>query len=79
LIQTRAPLNHTRAAACLPDGYQVHAYIAICMKRHPEVPEWEEIAAVACGVQNMALQVSWSCVLRFEICLDLYTVPPGAL
>jgi nitroreductase len=34
---------------------QVHCYIAICMKRHEEVPEWEEIAAVACAVQNMAL------------------------
>jgi len=29
--------------------------IAICMKRDPakRVPEWEEIAAVACAVQNM--------------------------
>lgn len=34
---------------------QVHCFIAICMKRHEEVPEWEEVAAVACGVQNMAL------------------------
>ena len=31
--------------------------IAICMQRDPEerVPEWEEIAAVACAVQNMWL------------------------
>jgi nitroreductase len=31
--------------------------IAICMKRDPEkrVPEWEEMAAVACAVQNMWL------------------------
>jgi nitroreductase len=31
--------------------------IAICMKRDPDesVPEWEEIAAVACAVQNMWL------------------------
>lgn len=31
--------------------------IAICMQRDPEerVPEWEEIAAVACSVQNMWL------------------------
>lgn len=31
--------------------------IAICMKRDPSesVPEWEEIAAVACAVQNMWL------------------------
>ncbi|WP_235298314.1 nitroreductase family protein [Portibacter marinus] len=33
------------------------AVIAICMKRDPNesVPEWEEIAAVACAVQNMWL------------------------
>jgi len=31
--------------------------IAVCMKRDPEdrLPEWEEIAAVACAVQNMWL------------------------
>lgn len=31
--------------------------IAICMQREPEesLPEWEEIAAVACAVQNMWL------------------------
>lgn len=31
--------------------------IAICMKRDPEerVPEWEELASVACAVQNMWL------------------------
>jgi nitroreductase len=29
--------------------------IAICMKRHEELPEWEEIAAVAMAVQNMWL------------------------
>lgn len=31
--------------------------IAICMKRDPaeRVPEWEEVAAVACAVQNMWL------------------------
>lgn len=37
------------------DWPKVHCYIAICLKRHQEVPEWEEIAAVACAVQNMAL------------------------
>lgn len=33
------------------------AVIAICMQRDPDnrVPEWEEIAAVACAVQNMWL------------------------
>lgn len=33
------------------------AVIAICMQRDPEaqVPEWEEIAAVGCAVQNMWL------------------------
>lgn len=29
--------------------------IAICMQRNEIVPEWEEIAAVACAVQNMWL------------------------
>lgn len=31
--------------------------IAICMQRDPEerIPEWEEIAAVSCAVQNMML------------------------
>ena len=29
--------------------------IAICMERHETLPEWEEIAAVACAVQNMWL------------------------
>lgn len=32
--------------------------VAIGMKRHPEVPEMEEIAAVACAVQNMYLTVT---------------------
>jgi hypothetical protein len=39
----------------LTNAVQVQCYIAICLKRHEEVPEWEEIAAVACAVQNMAL------------------------
>lgn len=36
---------------------QCGCVIAICMKRDPtgSVPEWEEIAAVACAVQNMWL------------------------
>ncbi len=36
---------------------QSGAVIAICMQRDPEerVPEWEEIAAVSCAVQNMWL------------------------
>lgn len=36
---------------------QSAAVIAICMQRDPDkrVPEWEEIAAVACAVQNMWL------------------------
>ncbi len=40
--------NNPLKAACI---------IAICMKRDKEerVPEWEEIAAVACSVQNMYL------------------------
>ena len=40
--------NNLLKAACI---------IAICMKRDEEerIPEWEEIAAVACAVQNMYL------------------------
>ncbi len=36
---------------------QSSCVIAICMQRDPEnrLPEWEEIAAVACAVQNMWL------------------------
>lgn len=34
----------------------VAAFIAVCMKRHADqVPEWEEVAAVSCAVQNMWL------------------------
>ena len=38
---------------------QSGAVIAICMQRDPEerVPEWEEIASVACAVQNMWLSL----------------------
>lgn len=36
---------------------QVHCYIALCMKRHDTVPEWEEMCALAGAVQNMQLQV----------------------
>ena len=32
--------------------------IALCMKRHASVPEVEEIAAVACAVQNIYLSVT---------------------
>ena len=34
------------------------AVIAICMKRHEVVPEWEEIASVAMSVQNIWLVCS---------------------
>ncbi|MEM6320735.1 MAG: nitroreductase [Bacteroidota bacterium] len=36
------------------------AIIAICMQRDPKasIPEWEEVAAVACAVQNMWLTAS---------------------
>ena len=32
--------------------------IAICMKPDPSLPEWEELAATACAVQNMWLSCS---------------------
>ena len=35
---------------------QADCIIAICVKLHPDkLPEWEELAATACAVQNMAL------------------------
>lgn len=35
---------------------QSHTVLAICIKTHPEnIPEWEEVAAVAMAVQNMWL------------------------
>ncbi len=36
---------------------QANVIIAICMQRDPEerIPEWEEMAATACAVQNMQL------------------------
>lgn len=39
---------------------QSDCIIAICMQRDPEerVPEWEEIASVACAVQNMWLSAT---------------------
>lgn len=37
---------------------QSGAVIAICMKVSGKVPEWEEVAAVACSVQNMWLASS---------------------
>ena len=48
--------------------------IAICMQRDPEerVPEWEEIAAVACAVQNMWLTAS-------EKGIGAYWSSPGAI
>jgi len=48
--------------------------IAIGMKRHPEsgLPEWEEVAAVACSVQSIYL----SCTMRG---LGCYWSSPGFL
>lgn len=47
--------------------------IAICMRRDPEarIPEWEEVAAVACAVQNMWL----TCTAHGIGC---YWATPGA-
>ncbi len=47
--------------------------LAICMRRDPEkrVPEWEEIAAVACAVQNM-----WLTCAAME--LGCYWSTPGS-
>jgi nitroreductase len=52
---------------------QASAVIAINAKLHPElVPEWEEIAAVACAVQNMALSAE-------ALNLGAYWSSPGIL
>ena len=47
-IKLKKTTNKPLQSACV---------IAICMQRDPEesLPEWEEIAAVACAVQNMWL------------------------
>lgn len=47
-IKYQKMLNNPVRSACV---------IAICMKRHADanLPEWEEMAAVACAVQNMWL------------------------
>lgn len=49
--------------------------IAICMQRDPQesVPEWEELAAVSCAVQNM-----WLSCTAYQIgCY--WSTPPAAL
>ncbi|MBK8700721.1 MAG: nitroreductase [Saprospiraceae bacterium] len=53
---------------------QSGAVIAICMKRSEEsmLPEWEEIAAVSCAVQNMWL----SCTARN---IGSYWATPGII
>jgi len=50
------------------------AVIAICMQRDLEnrVPEWEELAAVACAVQNMWLVAT-------DLNLGCYWSSPGAM
>jgi nitroreductase len=47
-IKYKKTMNKTLQSACV---------IAICMQRDPKesIPEWEEIASVACAVQNMWL------------------------
>jgi nitroreductase len=48
------------------------AIIAICMQRDPkaQIPEWEEVAAVACAVQNM-----WLTATSYDI--GAYWSSPG--
>lgn len=53
--KTVAKLTKKKAS----DWQKVHCYIALCVKRHPDqLPEWEELAAVACAVQNMSLMAT---------------------
>lgn len=60
--------------------------IAICMQRDPEerLPEWEEIAAVACAVQNMWLSCTahglgsyWSTPPAIQDAAALLALEPG--
>lgn len=48
-IKFKKTKKKARQSACV---------IAICMKPDPVLPEWEEIAATACAVQNMWLSCS---------------------
>ena len=54
----RAKIEGKRKSAFSKVSYM----IAICMKRravaHKEMPEWEEMCAVACSVQNMWLSMT---------------------
>lgn len=54
----RAKIEGKRKSAFSKATYM----IAICMKRHAipgkEMPEWEEVCAVACAVQNMWLSMT---------------------
>ncbi len=70
-------LSKARRSACV---------IAICMQRDPaeRVPEWEEIAAVACAVQNMWLTATahgigayWSTSKSIYATQDLLDLQPG--
>lgn len=65
---------------------QCACVIAICMLRDPEerVPEWEEIAAVSCAVQNMWLTASahgigayWSSPKSIHASQDLLDLATG--
>ncbi len=54
---TEADFSLVKYNKTLNQPMQAAAVIAICMQRDPQqrVPEWEEIAAVACAVQNLWL------------------------
>ena len=65
---------------------QSSCVIAICMQRDPgqRVPEWEEIAAVACAVQNMWLTATaygigayWSSPKSIHAIQDFLELKPG--
>ncbi|MEM6297850.1 MAG: nitroreductase [Bacteroidota bacterium] len=52
--------DETKYQKLLKKPLQASHIIAICMKRDAKqsVPEWEEVAAVACAVQNIYLSVT---------------------
>lgn len=58
--------------------------MAICMKPDPSLPEWEELAATACAVQNMWLSCSareigcyWSSPKSIHDFGDFHTLEEG--
>ncbi len=79
-------LSAEKRAKMLENPLRAGAVMAICMQRDPAeaVPEWEELAAVACAVQNMWLLCTewnlgcyWSTPAAMIGRPDLLALAPG--